>query len=260
MMKKLSISVLAVFALFSTAHAQPLLTDVPLLGAAYPSGNIYLLVPDGATVWPDRVALSGVELPLGASGLLDRVLRDVHAPSLEDTPASRGQCRAGTIAVDAAPEDAVFDRGTPDNCETDPRLGLYAMPVAPPLDGASALVLGWSTDFTAPPDMTHAGQARTMSEAERIDAEAARAAFRSEYKAAYGEDFNPETSTIGAIPTLADATIISEYYAEGAILRLSQWQRITPAQHIYQHYIIDVIQQGAVVNTFVFSRPQGNLG
>ncbi|MFL4470775.1 hypothetical protein ACERZ8_13115 [Tateyamaria armeniaca] len=150
----------------------------------------------------------------------------------------------------------VFDPGMPDNCDTDDRLGLYRAEAGVP---ASA-VLGWTGPFAGPPDFSQAGALRATSVEEAAEADAYRETFRAQYQSAFGTAFDPDQSPIGEITTLADARILADVPIEGGVLRLSEWERISVAQHIYRHFVVDVIRDGEVVQTFQFSRFQGFLG
>ncbi|MFT7058412.1 MAG: hypothetical protein ACJASV_000913 [Pseudorhodobacter sp.] len=232
----------------------PISAETPLIGQVYPSGSVYLLIPDEAVAWPDQATLLGATSPVPVVSHLTQILRDVHPPTQENAPSSFGPCRPDAGPEIEAESKDVFARGMSDNCELDARVGLYAPAAAL---GGSGLVFGWDGDLTGPADHTMAGQPRPVDAAEVA---AYRAGFLSDYLAAYGTSFDPETSTIGEIPTKADATIIAEFPAADAQLRLSQWERISPAQHIYHHYIVDVIRKGQVMQSFEFTRFQGVLG
>jgi len=83
-----------------------------------------------------------------------------------------------------------------------------------------------------------------------------------DYKRAFGVKFDEETSIIGPIPSLADATIIAEIHFKEAssTLRISTWERISIANHIYRQFILDVLQNGRLKQTYKIARFQGVLG
>lgn len=247
------------FALILAACLAPLaaIAQTPMLGQTYPSGAIYLMAPDGGAVsWPDRLELAPLtEGSTATSAYLDRIARDVDPAAAENAPSDAGTCGRTGEPVAASGLD-VFDRGMPDNCDVGDRLGLYRA------DGgiAPGAVLGWTGRITGPVDLSRAGEPRALSPVDDAEVTAYRESFRSAYQSAYGTAYDPDQSPIGSIPTLADARILAQVPIEDGILRLSEWERITIAQHIYRHFIVDVIRDGAVVETFQFIRFQGVLG
>lgn len=248
-----STAVVVCAACFCTAAA----AQSALLGQAYPSGSIYLLPPDAETVtWPDTVsiiALTDNAEPRHAQ--LDRVLRDTHPQSREQDPSAPGPCHSGH-STDVARAFDVFDNGMPDNCTTDARVGLYHAPQGVP----AGAVIGYDGPLSGPTDTSNAGQIRQLSADEQSKTDIYRTEFKRHYLEAFGVNFDPIISPIGPISTLGDAVIIAEIPTEQGNLRLSSWERISISQHIYLHFVVDVVRNGQVTETFEFSRFQGTLG
>ncbi|WP_299725029.1 hypothetical protein [uncultured Tateyamaria sp.] len=247
------------FALSLATCLAPLaaLAQTPMLGQAYPSGAIYLMAPDAdQTSWPDTLTL--VPLSEGATSTpahLDRIARGVHPAAAENAPSESGRCgRAGEPITTSGLD--VFDRGMPDNCDVPDHLGLYRAGSGI----AAGAVLGWTGAIAGPVDLAQAGKPRDMSPAEVAEVATYREDFRAAYRDAFDTPYDPDQSPIGAIPTLDDARILAHVPIEGGQLRLSEWERITIAQHIYRHFVVDVMRSGEVVETFQFIRFQGVLG
>lgn len=233
------------------------IADMPVLGQVFPSGAIYALPPDtgGPVSWPDGVTFAPLSGGVPTQGRLDRILRDIHPQQLEGAPAAAGRCGRDGVAM-AQDGFNVFDPGMPDNCAPVPVAGIYRAP-----EGLTpGAVLGWDGAVLGSANVARAGDPRPMSAAEVDAVDAYRAAFMAQYRAAFDTAFDPDLSPIGAIPTLADATIIAEFPTEQGLLRLSEWERISITQHIYRHFIVDLIVDGSTLQTVEFTVFQGVLG
>lgn len=247
------------------------------VGEAYPFGAIVIQrrsqTGDGA--WPREVSYLPLERPIG--GALPRVEKAAYRDSLtaiyvpewagmpeieksECTPASY-RATVGRAYQQGLKLVDWFDRGMRDNCERDEHLATYAVAPAPAF---AFPVLAWRSEIglAAVPDYNVAGKPRPLTAKEMAQVEVYRTDFRRDYKKAFGVEFDESSSNIGPIPTLADARMLVDIglTSSGCHLRVSTWERISIAQHIYRVLIVDVMKGTHLVRIEEFARAQGVLG
>lgn len=276
---------LAVVALFATqanaeldagvaASSTDALAKTLYFGQYYPSGAIYLVPMVDAEVRepPSSVhyvfVANGVEGGSGQAAFV-RAVSDEHPPTLESMP-SEDRCKeavhpdSGFRYLAIAEFDATidfqdfFDRGVPDNCEDEglilkyqsDRKAAISVPVVAMSSGTGFLV---STTLT--------GTSRVPTDPERAEIARYRAEYIRDYRSAFDNDFGSDGSTASDIPTLADATVLFDVELPGQPhhLRISQWSRVSIAQHLYRVMVVDEMDGDVVTNTVQHETAQGSL-
>ena len=127
---------------------------------------------------------------------------------------------------------------------------------------ASFPVVAISADDNLTVDYQNAGKLRPLSVDEQRQVIQYIQDFKTEYKQAYGSEYDEKTNNIGEIPTLASAKILLEarYGKTDYSIRVSTWERITAAYHIYRIIEVSLLKNGKIIQSSETSRYQGVLG
>jgi len=148
-----------------------------------------------------------------------------------------------------------FSRGMPDNCTTEDNAARYESAANVM---ASYPVLATSSDYNLIVDYKNAGKLRPLSTVEQEQVARYIKDFNVAYRQAYGE----KKDNIGKIPTLASAQILlqARLGKTDYNIRVSTWERITVAYHIYRIIEVSLLRNGKIINSNEISRYQGVLG
>lgn len=253
-------------------------------GQVYPDRMVLLQRPDdaaSATAMPDVVnvvALAGSAADVGGGAVLARrkseqgPLRPVvwagmpQDPPLRCDPLPTDSTALAPAQAASQPRRYVvqgswqeyFDPGMPDQCEPDEGLWLFETERDLP---ASFAVLALAGFEPLTPDYSVAGQPRPLSELERAEVQRDLDQWKSQFRQAYGKDFNPDDSPQGEISTLAQAQQLAIWRGANGrvVLRAASWDRVSVGQHLYRVLVVDQMNGDQVQHRWQFSRHLGGL-
>lgn len=249
------------------------------IGQAYPSKHVILQkVSSGITEknkWPKSISFAPLVPPTSdtvpatfndAKYFTEH--KDVYIPELEKMPAIHAsKCTPANYKSNSQYEYSLnktlvdfFDRGFSDNCELNVTAALYkadkiikkSYPVIG-INGVSDNVEISYNNFNKPLKLNAQRKKQVKKYIED---------FRLAYKKAYGSDYNENIGNIGKIPTLVEARILAEITDKTLhqTIRISMWERITIAQHIYRVIVFDFLENGNLIESRELGKAQGVLG
>ncbi|MFC4293123.1 hypothetical protein ACFOWX_11920 [Sphingorhabdus arenilitoris] len=189
---------------------------------------------------------------------------DVYPPYLEHMPADdmcgsnhrvdpQNQYLDITQYPPNMPFTDFFNRGMPDNCEPEQMVAQYMVPNWG-RKSIPVIAVADIANFTV--DQSNAGKPRPLTATEREQVAAYKADYIKSYEAAYDENYD-----IGDILSLADAHILFELKLsdDRRSVRVSHWQSVSIADHLYLVIVVDELVDGIVINTSEYRRAQGVL-
>lgn len=251
------------------------------IGQLYPNQQIALQavvdMPESYQDWPQQVSYYGLYSILGemnggeGHGAFKETRSDIYVPAYEGMPAAQSeQCDSAPVlkkenfsyAIAATDQDRiqdVFARGMPDNCFRDDNIGIYQSNT---IASQSIPVFAAAGDWQWNINFENAGKVRPLTTDEQAQVDAYKARFAAEFEQAYGSKFDPDTSNIGEIPTLASAKILLEATRldKRYRIRVSRWEKVSVAYHLYQVYEFSVYKNNRLIKSIDIVRSNGVLG
>lgn len=249
------------------------------IGQVYPSRHaIFQAVPDNGTkpgALPDTLSIYPLyKLPnrkkvqaLQAT-FLDKISNS-YVPALENmsdlesskcTPESyKPDTSYHYLLKDVTLIQDYFSRGMPDNCEKHDDGARYRLNNNV---SASYPVIAVPSGTSLNMDFTNSGKPRQLLPAEKKQVSKFIDDFRTEFKKLYGSEYDEKTNNIGEISTLANARVLleAEYGTTGYSIRISTWEHISPAYHIYRIIEVSILKDDKFIESREIHRHQGVLG
>lgn len=261
------------------ASAQAVPNVTLFVGQIYPNQHVILqpILNNAAefNAWPEAINFYPVftstnnNIPKILRAKLMDIISNTYIPMMESMPnvesskcTQEGYSRNNNyqyLLKDEAPIQDYFSRGMPDNCAKEDNGARYKTDSNVT---ASYPIIAISSDDNLTVDYQNAGKLRPLSEIEQRQVTQYIQDFKTEYKRAYGNEYDEKTNNIGQIPTLASAKILLEaqYGKTGYNIRVSTWERITAAYHIYRVIEVSLLKNGKIIQSSETSRYQGVLG
>lgn len=247
------------------------------IGQIYPTQHVILqpVLNDMTKItWPESIdiypLISNKKNPIKAfqAKFKDKI-SNTYIPMLENMPDTasskcsqdgyQGNNSYQYLLKNETPIQDYFSRGMPDNCTKEDDAARYQSTINVT---ASYPVVATSSDYDLIVDFKNAGKLRPLSAIERKQVAQYLKDFKVAYKQAYGEKYDEKKDNIGKIPTLASAKILLQARVGETDynIRVSAWERITVAYHIYRIIEVSLLRNGKVINSTEISRYQGVLG
>jgi len=249
------------------------------VGQVYPNQHVVLQTiathinklnvwPETITVYPLYASTKSKETKILRATVMDK-LSNVYVPMIENMPdLEKSKCALDGHSANKNYQYLLkdktliydyFTRGMPDNCEKDDNATRYR---ADSIVLTSYPVIAISGDQNVSLDFQNIGKIRPMTVTEQRQVTQYIKDFKAEFKKAYGSEYDEKTNNIGKIPTLADARILLEAQLgkTGYSIRVSSWERITAAYHIYRVVEASLLKNDELIQTYETSRYQGVLG
>jgi len=262
----------------SPASAQKKPNVTLLIGQIYPSQHVILqpILNNSAkfNAWPEIInfyplfsSTNNSDPKILQATFLDKI-SNTYIPMLENMPNTEpSECiQEGYrhndnqyLLKDETLIQDYFSRGMPDNCTKEDDGARYKTDSNMT---TSFPVIAISADDNLTVNYQNSGNPRPLSETEQSQVTQYIQHFKAEYKQAYGSEYDEKTDNIGEIPTLANAKILLEakYKKAGYHIRVSTWERITVAYHIYRVIEVSLLKNSRIIQSSETSRYQGVLG
>lgn len=248
------------------------------IGQAYPSKHLVLLKVNSGlankTEWPKVISFAPL-VPTSKNllvnfknGFYSNKRSNLYVPEFEKMPAIHtSKCTPSTYKSNAQfkySENKIlvdfFDRGYSDNCIQESNVTIYK---SNQIIQQSIPIIGFANNSDKfEISYNNFGKPLLLDSHRKNQVNKYKKDFRVAYKKAYGTNYNENESNIGQIPTIADAIILAEVSNKATqfIIRISIWERISIAQHIYRVMVFDFMKKEKLIESHEISKAQGYLG
>ncbi len=249
------------------------------IGQVYPSSHAIFqalpddgikpgALPDTLSVYPLYELLNSKKNQTLQATFLDKI-NNSYVPALENmsdlesskcTPESyKPDINYHYLLKDVTLIQDYFSRGMPDNCEKQDNGARYRLNNNV---SASYPVIAVPAGISLNTDFTNSGKPRQLLPDEKKQVSKFIDDFKAEFKSLYGSEYDEKTNHIGKISTLANARVLleAEYGQTGYSIRVSTWEHITAAYHIYRIIEVSILKNKKFIESREIHRHQGVLG